>query len=133
MYQPNNRFIINGNFGYRDDNFSKNKIIGDLDLEYILTENSKWRLKAYNHTVDRYSLRAAPFIQGVGIMYKENFNKWSDLWKDYMNIIRNKKSENDTTIQGNIDKVFENDSLVSLNRIYENEKDTLPVGVADVD
>lgn len=133
MYQPNNRFIINGNFGYRDDNFSKNKIIGDLDLEYILTENSKWRLKAYNHTVDRYSLRAAPFIQGVGIMYKENFNKWSDLWKDYMNIIRNKKSENDTTIQGNIDKVFENDSLVSLNRIYENKKDTLPVGVADVD
>ena len=133
MYQPNNRFIINGNFGYRDDNFSKNKIIGDLDLEYILTENSKWRLKAYNHTVDRYSLRAAPFIQGVGIMYKENFNKWSDLWKDYMNIIRNKKSENDITIQGNIDKVFENDSLVSLNRIYENKKDTLPVGVADVD
>ena len=50
-----------------------------------------------------------------------------------MNIIRNKKSENDTTIQGNIDKVFENDSLVSLNRIYENKKDTLPVGVADVD
>ena len=128
MYQPNNRFIINGNFGYRDDNFSKNKIIGDLDLEYILTENSKWRLKAYNHTVDRYSLRSAPFIQGVGIMYKENFNKWSDLWKDYINLFQKKKTENDSVDQENIN--FTIDSLTSIHSIDENKKDTLLISNA---
>lgn len=129
MFQPNNRFIINGNFGYRDDNFSKNKIIGDLDLEYILTENSKWRLKAYNHTVDRYSLRAAPFIQGVGIMYKENFNKWSDLWKNHMKDSQKKKPEKDSTSveTSKIDELM-NDSLISTQIIHENKEDTLLVG-----
>lgn len=91
MYTPNNRLIVNGNFGYRDDNFARNKIIGDLDVEYILTDNSKWRLKAFNHTVDRYSLRSAPFIQGVGIMYKEDFNSWGELWRRYMNAISTKE------------------------------------------
>lgn len=131
MIQPNNRFIINGNFGYRDDNFSKNKIIGDLDLEYILTENSKWRLKAYNHTVDRYSLRAAPFIQGVGIMYKENFNKWSDLWKDYMKNTQRKKSEKDSTALGTHEMI--KDSLISTQTIHENKKDTLFISNLVVD
>lgn len=104
MYQPNNRLIINGNFGYRDDNFAKNKIIGDLDIEYILTENAKWRLKAYNHTVDRYSLRTSPFIRGVGIVYKESFNNWNDLWREYIKSFKkdiNKTEENDEENKGN--------------------------------
>ncbi len=99
-YQPNNRLIVNGNFGYRDDIFARNKIIGDLDLEYILSDNNKWRLKAFNHTVDRYSLRATPFIQGVGIMYKEDFNSWGELWRRYMNVF-SKKEKPDTTVTTN--------------------------------
>lgn len=98
-YQPNNRLIVNGNFGYRDDNLAKNKIIGDVDVEYILTPNGKLRLKAYNHTVDKYTLRSAPFIQGVGLMYKENFNTWNELVQHYWNILIRKKNEqkSDTT------------------------------------
>ncbi len=125
MFQPNNRFLINGNIGYRDDNLAKNKIIGDLDMEYILTENSKWRLKAYNHTVDRYSLRAAPFIQGVGIMYKENFNNWSDLWKNYMKVFKGTetKQENDSSETSEL-KII-NDSTLSIKTTHENEQDTV--------
>lgn len=96
MYQPNNRFIVNGNIGYRDDNFTKNKIIGDLDVEYLLTENGKYRLKAYNHTVDRYSLRAAPFIQGVGIVYKEEFNSWGELWRRYLEAFNSTRTVQDS-------------------------------------
>ena len=86
-YQPNNRLLVNGNLGYRNDDLAKNKIIGDVDVEYILTENGKLRLKAYNHTVDRYTLRSAPFIQGVGLMYKETFNTWDELIKHYWRVI----------------------------------------------
>lgn len=125
MFQPNNRFIINGNIGYRDDNLAKNKIIGDLDMEYILTENSKWRLKAYNHTVDRYSLRAAPFIQGVGIMYKENFNNWSDLWKNYMRVSKSteRKVENDSSEMKESEII--NDSTVLIKTTNENKQDSV--------
>ena len=86
-YQPNNRLLVNGNLGYRNDDLAKNKIIGDVDVEYILTENGKLRLKAYNHTVDRYTLRSAPFIQGVGLMYKETFNTWDELIRHYWRVI----------------------------------------------
>ncbi|MHB9056439.1 MAG: translocation/assembly module TamB domain-containing protein [Paludibacteraceae bacterium] len=102
MFQPNNRFVVNGNIGYRDDNLTKNKIIGDLDIEYLLTENGKYRLKAYNHTVDRYSLRAAPFIQGVGVVYKEEFNSWGELWRRYLNRTNSQNSKPDST---KIDKI----------------------------
>lgn len=81
LYQPNNR-LINGKFGYRDDNLSKNKFIGDVDIEYILTNNGKFLLKAYNHTIDRYTLHSAQYIQG-GLLYKESFNSWNELIKHY--------------------------------------------------
>ncbi len=87
MYRPNNRLIMNGNFGYRNDQLVKdkmNKIIGDVNIEYVLTDNRKWRIKAYNHTVDRYSLRSVPFVQGVGIMYKQDFDNWRELWNDLL-------------------------------------------------
>ena len=97
-YQPNNRLLVNGNLGYRNDDLAKNKIIGDVDVEYILTENGKLRLKAYNHTVDRYTLRSAPFIQGVGVMYKETFNTWDELLRHYFNVLtKPAKTPADTT------------------------------------
>lgn len=97
-YQPNNRLIVNGNFGYRKDDLAKNKIIGDVDAEYMLTDNGKLRLKAYNHTVDRYTLRSAPFIQGVGLMYKESFNSWDELIRNYWDkIFVRENAKTDTT------------------------------------
>ena len=93
-FQPNNRLIINGNFGYRNDNLLKNnKFIGDVDIEYLLTDNGKLRLKAFNHTVDRYTLRSAQFIQGVGIRYKETFNSWDELWNYYWKKYNRQKNE----------------------------------------
>ena len=83
LYQPNNRLIVNGNFGYRNDNIATNKFIGDVDVEYVLTQNGKLRLKAYTHTVDKYSLKTAQTMQGVGLVYKEEFNSVGELLNDY--------------------------------------------------
>ena len=111
MFQPNNRFVVNGNIGYRDDNFTKNKIIGDLDVEYMLTESGKYRLKAYNHTVDRYSLRAAPFIQGVGVVYKEEFNSWGELWRRYLNLFNSAQPKTDS-IQSETNNIQADTTLI---------------------
>ena len=43
-------------------------------MEVLLTEDGQWRLKGYTHTVDKYSLRQATTIQGVGFMWKKDFN-----------------------------------------------------------
>jgi hypothetical protein len=78
----NNRLIFNGNFGYRDSRYSSTNFIGDFDIEYLLTENGNLRLKGYNHFNDRnYSVRTALTTQGLGLMYKLDFNTWRNLFE----------------------------------------------------
>ena len=75
----NNRLIINGNIGYRDNDVNNNTFIGDFDLEYLLNKSGNIRLKAYNHYNDKnYYVKSALTTQGVGIMYRKEFNKWSE-------------------------------------------------------
>ena len=74
----NNRLLLNGNFGYRDNtyNTSNTNFIGDFDIEYLLNSKGTFRLKAYNHFNDQnYYLRNALTTQGVGIVWKHDFDK----------------------------------------------------------
>ncbi len=76
----NNRLIFNGNFGYQDNTTSNTTFIGDFDLEYLLSKDGNLRLKAYNHYNDRnYYIKSALTTQGVGVVFKRDFNTWSDL------------------------------------------------------
>lgn len=98
LYTPNERLVVNGNIGYRNDNLSgnNNRFIGDVDIEYILTESGKLRMKFYSHTVDRYQLRDAKTTQGLGLLYKEDFNSIKDMFQYYWRILSNvgnKKTE----------------------------------------
>ena len=71
----NNRLIFNGNFGYRDKSLNTNQFVGDFDVEYLLNRRGTWRLKAYNRYNDQnYYLRTAATTQGVGIMFKLDFD-----------------------------------------------------------
>lgn len=72
--QPVDRLIINGNVGYRYNDISNRPFFGDLDAEVMLTDDGQLRLKAYTHTVDKYSLRQANTIQGIGFLWRYNFN-----------------------------------------------------------
>ncbi len=74
----NNRLILNGNIGYRDNTYNprNSNFIGDFDLEYLLNRQGSIRLKAYNHFNDQsyYYGRNAMTTQGVGIVFKHDFD-----------------------------------------------------------
>ena len=77
----NNRLLINGQFGYRDNATQATpSFIGDFDVRYLLTPNGNIALKVYNQTNDRYFTRSALNTQGVGIILKRDFNGLSDLF-----------------------------------------------------
>lgn len=89
---PINQLVINGNFGYRYNDLSNRPFFGDLEIEYLLTPNGKLRAKAYTHTVDKYSLRQANTVQGVGFVFKHDFN-----WEKKSKIVKEEqKSRRDT-------------------------------------
>lgn len=74
----NNRLLLNGNLGYRDKamNTSSTQFVGDLDVEYLLTRQGNWRLKAYNHFNDRnLYVKTALTTQGLGLVFKHDFDR----------------------------------------------------------
>ncbi len=77
----NNRLLINGNFGYRDNPVAASNFIGDFDLQWILNRNGNLILKAYSETNDRYFTKSALTTQGIGILLKKDFIRWTDLFK----------------------------------------------------
>ncbi len=76
-----NRLLINGNFGYRDNPYANKNFIGDFEVEWLLNKNGNVSLKAYNKTNDRYFSKTTLTTQGAGIMLRHDFNNWLRLRK----------------------------------------------------
>ena len=95
----NNRLLINGNFGYRDNPMANTNFVGDFEAEWLINRSGDIRLKAYFETNDRYYTKTILTTQGVGIMYKKDFNKWSDLffWNKWK--LRNKRKQKEKSKQ----------------------------------
>ena len=76
----NDKVQINGNFDVRGaNNPSGYPITGDFDVEYKITE--KIRFKVFNRYNNPYTGRGVPYTQGLGLFYKQDFNRLSDLLK----------------------------------------------------
>jgi len=79
----NDRLIINSNFDVRsanNNNPNANQITGDFDAEVKLTE--KIRFKVFNRYNNPYAGSIRPdYTQGVGVFFRQEFNKFSDLLK----------------------------------------------------
>ena len=80
------RLLIDGTFGMNSYNNASIKqsstIVGDINIQYILTRNRRWRVHAYNRTNTLNILyNNAPYTQGVGITYQRDFTHFGDLFK----------------------------------------------------
>lgn len=85
-----NRLLINGQFGYRDNaNTANTSFIGDFDIRYLLKPNGNLAIKVYNQTNDRYFTKSSLNTQGIGIIMKKDFNGFRDL----LNIKKKKRGK----------------------------------------
>jgi len=80
------RLLIDGTFGMNSYNNStiqqSSTFVGDINVEYILTQNRRWRARAFNRTNTLNILNNnAPYTQGVGIKYQRDFANFLDLFK----------------------------------------------------
>jgi len=90
----NNRLLLNGQFGYRDNATQASpSFIGDFDIQYLLNANGNLSLKVYNQTNDRYFTKSSLNTQGLGIIMKKDFTHLRDLFTGKK---RKKKKEPDT-------------------------------------
>ena len=85
----NDRVVIDGNFGKSTSNNpsvaanqNTNQWIGDVNVEVKITEDGQVRVKAFNRTntsLDLYSGQS-PYTQGVGILYRKEFDNLKELF-----------------------------------------------------
>jgi len=77
------RLLINGNFGYRDNALTnQGSFIGDVEVKWRLKqEGGNMYLKAYNQTNDRYFTKATLNTQGIGLSYLHEFETWRNIFK----------------------------------------------------
>lgn len=84
----NDKVTINGNFDVRGTGGTagtNDQLTGDFDIEYKITD--KIRFKVFNRFNNPYTGKQAPYTQGFGLFYKQDFDKLSDLFR------KNKDSE----------------------------------------
>lgn len=80
----NDRLSIDGNFDVSTNNTSSQKtsaIVGDVNVEYKLTRDGRFRVKAFNRANDLTVLESqSPYTQGIGIFYRKDFNRIGELF-----------------------------------------------------
>lgn len=81
-----NRLTFNGNLGSRENlaQTNKSQFIGEFDMNIKFKNSAKWSARIYNKANDNRYFKSALNTQGIGIVYKEEFNKLSDLFRQML-------------------------------------------------
>jgi hypothetical protein len=80
------RLLIDGTFGmssYTNSSAAQQSstIVGDINIEYVLTKNRRWRVRAFNRTNPTNTLNNnSPYTQGVGLKYQRDFANFKELF-----------------------------------------------------
>lgn len=70
----NNRLLLNGNFGYRENAITNtSNLISDFEVEWLLFKKPRISLRGYNKNNDKYFSKTSLTTQGVGIVYEADF------------------------------------------------------------
>ena len=91
----NNRLLINGNLGYRENPVANRNFIGDFEVQWLLNPKGTFSLKAYSKTNDRYFSKTNLTTQGAGFLYRFEFDDWR--WWRKKEDVENTQEEETTT------------------------------------
>ena len=95
----------------KDNAMANTNFVGDFEAIWLLTKNGDFRLRGYNQTNDRYFTKSTLTTQGIGIMYKKDFDKWNDLFRWFLwKRAHKKKEKEDTTSSSPASQTKRNDN-----------------------
>jgi hypothetical protein len=55
-------------------------IIGNVSIEYILTENGRYRLKGFRRNEFENVIDGQTIVSGIALIFTQEFNKFNELW-----------------------------------------------------
>lgn len=83
------RVTVEGNVGVNSSEDptaqeqNTSRLVGDVKVEYKITNDGKLRAKVFNESNDNtlVNQQNAKDTQGVGVFYREEFNSWGEFWR----------------------------------------------------
>jgi hypothetical protein len=94
----NERLLFSSNVGVSLGNTSNqnpSNLIGDVRLEYKITDEGKIRLVVYNESNDfrMITTQQSLYTQGVGVLYQEEFDTLDEFFCGFKNLFRRKDTQ----------------------------------------
>lgn len=84
MFQERLSVQLGGSVDVEGEKAGKNSasdITGDVEIEYKITQDGRYRLKAFRHNQYEGAIEGQLIESGVGIVYMRDFNKWRDVFR----------------------------------------------------
>lgn len=86
------RLTIDGNLGVNNNSQTTNNIVGDVNVDYKITDNGKLRVRGFNKANDNNQIyTSGPYTQGVGVFYREEFDTIGELYSRYLDNLRERR------------------------------------------
>jgi translocation and assembly module TamB len=67
--------------GGSQDSEQSNSILANISLEYTLTEDGRWRIRAFRKNEFQSIIDGQLFVTGVGLIFNREFNELKELWR----------------------------------------------------
>lgn len=86
----NDKLTADVNVGMGGSSTTNRNFIGDVNIEYKLSDDGRYKLKGFNRTNDNTQLitTGGLYTQGIGFFYREEFDTWEELYKRYLKKIK---------------------------------------------
>lgn len=72
-----------------------NPVIGNVSIEYLLTEDGIWRLRGFRKSEYENIIDGQVFVSGIALIFTREFNKFSELFEKEIQQIEEEKSQNE--------------------------------------
>lgn len=98
----NDRVVLDGNVGYSEDRMtSSSNVVGEFSVEYKITEDGRFRAKAFNQAnSNAYLGNQGRYTQGAGVYYQQDFDTFKELFKKFFAIFRKKNKKQNKKEEG---------------------------------
>lgn len=87
------KLSVDGNFGVNNNKGGNRNLIGDVNIEYKLSDDGRYKLKGFNRTNDNTQIITSGglYTQGMGFFFREEFNSFEELYKRYLKKLKKEK------------------------------------------
>ena len=72
-------------------------MVGDFDLDIKLNRSGTLRARAYTRSNEDLIYESSPTTQGIGLSFKEEFNKLNELIRKYKRIFAKKPEDSESS------------------------------------